>query len=218
MACSLRAARDERHPDGRSLTLVKVFGRWRSDSAVELYGRLDPDAYAGHVSASLAADAASINAARTTEAMENVDPPLFESMAAEQDDADTDVSDGEGASGATAANGSSARREVARADTSAAKPPKRRARKSAPKAPPPPKRPRTPAGAMHVLVPAGCFPHEVCAENGGEGWDATAVPRSRGAASVTFQTARDSSGLPFRPILMQRSALRNLPTIHEGRT
>ena len=218
LACSLRAARDERHPDGRSLTLVKVFGRWRSDSAVELYGRLDPDAYAGHVSASLAADAASINAARTTEAMENVDPPLFESMAAEQDDADTDVSDGEGASGATAANGSSARREVARADTSAAKSPKKRARKSAPKAPPPPKRPRTPAGAMHVLVPAGCFPHEVCAENGGEGWDATAVPRSRGAASVTFQTARDSSGLPFRPILMQRSALRTLPTIHDGRS
>ena len=49
LACSLRAARDTKHPDGRSLALVKVFGRWRSDSAVELYGRLDPDAYAGHV-------------------------------------------------------------------------------------------------------------------------------------------------------------------------
>ena len=87
LACSLRAARDAKHPDGRSLALVKVFGRWRSDSAVELYGRLDPDAYAGHVSASLAADAASINAAGTTEAMDHVDPPPFESMAAEEEDA-----------------------------------------------------------------------------------------------------------------------------------
>ena len=49
LACSLRAAVDPDHPDGRSLDLVKLFGRWRSDAAVKLYARLTPDAYARHV-------------------------------------------------------------------------------------------------------------------------------------------------------------------------
>ena len=60
LACALRAAVDSAHPDGRDLTLVKVFGRWRSDSAVQLYGRLSPTAYAAHVSASLRADASTV--------------------------------------------------------------------------------------------------------------------------------------------------------------
>ena len=212
LACSLRAARDEKHPDGRSLTLVKVFGRWRSDSAVELYGRLDPDAYAGHVSASLAADAASINAPRTAEAMDNIDPPLFESMAAEQDDADTDASGDEGSSRSASSARAAARPEPARGATKAVKAPSKRARKRASPALPLPKRQRGPAGALCVLVPASCFPEERCEENGGEGWDAFAVPRSRGAASVTFQAARDSSGLPFRPILLQRSVIKFQPS------
>lgn len=59
LACTLRAAIDKDHPDGRSMELVKVFGRWRSDSAVDLYRRITRDAYASHVSASLRSDATS---------------------------------------------------------------------------------------------------------------------------------------------------------------
>ena len=214
LACSLRAARDAKHPDGRSLDLVKVFGRWRSDSAVELYGRLDADAYAGHVSASLAADAASINASGTAEAMDSVDPPLFESMAAEQDDAETDVE---------ADSLSRAEPTAAPRDTPLLPQPPKPARRSAKKSraaggrrrapaltgPPSPsgtKRPRLPKGASRVLVPASCFPEEPCHENGGKGWCAVAVPRKRGTATVTFEAARDADGLPFRPILLHTSA------------
>ena len=63
LACALRAAVDAEHPDGRSLDLIKVFGRWRSDDAVKIYGRLRNDEYARHVSASLRADAGSLEAA-----------------------------------------------------------------------------------------------------------------------------------------------------------
>ena len=207
LACSLRAARDSKHPDGRSLELVKVFGRWRSDSAVQLYGRLDPDAYAGHVSASLAADAASINAAGTTAAMDNIDPPLFESFAAEGDDAD-DTDEG-GATRPSEDRGLPAPAPAARRRPATAKPPpKKRAKKRAPPAPASPGPPRVPAGAMRVMVPVECFPDEACEENGGKGWAAHAVPKSRGTALVTFERARDATGLPFSPILLQRKALR----------
>ena len=77
LACSLRAAVDPDHPDGRSLDLVKLFGRWRSDAAVKIYARLTPDAYARHVSASLRADAAHLTEAGALEAMDNVDPMAF---------------------------------------------------------------------------------------------------------------------------------------------
>ena len=201
---SLRAARDEKHPDGRSLTLVKVFGRWRSDSAVKLYGRLDPDAYAGHVSASLAADAASINATRTTEAMNNIDPPLFESMALEQDEAEADGcrTPPTPALPAPGADLPSA----ARRSLTVARPSKRR--RDAPPAPRPrSKGAKASAKGRAVIVPASCFPGETCLENSGKGWSAHAVTRPRGSASVTFDLARDADGRPFQPMLLKDSAL-----------
>ena len=210
LACSLRAARDAKHPDGRSLALVKVFGRWRSDSAVELYGRLDPDAYAGHVSASLAADSASINAAGTAEAMDNVDPPLFESMATEQEDAyATEESGDELPKDRPSKAKAAAVAAAPRAKATAAKPSRKRKRRAAPK--PSFDTPRAPAGTMCVIVPAECFPTEVCAENGGRGWSAFAAPRSKGTASVMFETARDAEGRPFRPVLLQRDVLLAYP-------
>ena len=222
LACSLRAARDSKHPDGRSLDLVKVFGRWRSDAAVELYGRLDADAYAGHVSASLAADAASINASGTAAAMQSVDPPLFESMAAEQEDAEASASTDDEGNNEPRSDPPAAPREVApqkhaprRTKGPLSKGPKApRVRKRAPtptgpRKPPRAKKPRLPNGASRVIVPAHCFPSETCAENGGAGWCAVAVPRKRGAAMVTFEAARDAEGLPFRPVLLQMRVLKD---------
>ena len=77
LACSLRAAVDGDHPDGRSLDIVKLFGRWRSDAAVKIYARLTPDAYARHISASLRSDAAHLTEASALEAMDNIDPMAF---------------------------------------------------------------------------------------------------------------------------------------------
>ena len=89
LACALRAAVDAQHPDGRSLDIVKLFGRWRSDAAVKLYARLTPDAYAKHVSASLRADAAHLTEPGAEEAMHNIDPmQLFEDISAISSDGD----------------------------------------------------------------------------------------------------------------------------------
>ena len=83
LACSLRAAVDREHPDGRSLDLIKVFGRWRSDDAVAIYGRLTAAAYASHVSASLRADAGTLEAEHEASATYSVDPmPFLEQVAA----------------------------------------------------------------------------------------------------------------------------------------
>lgn len=74
LGCSLRAAVDTDHPDGRSLDLIKAFGRWKSDEAVVIYGRLTPAQYAHHVSASLAADAANLSATSSSSVMRGIDP------------------------------------------------------------------------------------------------------------------------------------------------
>merc|ERR1712070_253516 len=47
-----------------------------------------------------------------------------------------------------------------------------------------------PAASTSVLVPRAVFPTEVCEENGGTGWSATAVPHKRGTSKVSFTTAR----------------------------
>ena len=87
LACALRAAVDAHHPEGRSLDLIKVFGRWRSDDAVKIYGRLRSDEYARHVSASLRADAGSLEAGHEAAAMDSVDPVgIFEQVSMASDE------------------------------------------------------------------------------------------------------------------------------------
>ena len=89
LACALRAAVDSAHPDGRDLTLVKVFGRWRSDSAVQLYGRLSPTACATHVSASLRADASTVTEPAAEAAMASIDPlDIIDGVSAASTDVD----------------------------------------------------------------------------------------------------------------------------------
>ena len=63
------------------------------------------------------------------------------------------------------------------------------------------------AGGRRVLVPARHFPKEECFENGGLGWTAIATRITRGAARVTFVSARDPRGRPYAPVKMEISAL-----------
>ena len=223
LACALRAAVDAQHPEGRSLDLIKVFGRWRSDDAVKIYGRLRSDEYARHVSASLRADAGSLEAGLEASAMESVDPVgLFDQMAAASD-ADTKP---EVAPPAAPSASAASKRPGGAAP---AKAPRRRRRVSADSEPDrgaraavaaqakPPARPgpaakgcrrsSPPPPSVTVLVPASCFPTEVCNENGGRGWTATATPAAKGHVKVTFTHARDEAGRRFASIAMRASAL-----------
>ena len=204
LACALRAAVDSNHPDGRDLTLVKVFGRWRSDSAVQLYGRLSPAAYAGHVSASLRADAANVT-----------DPGAMEAAMASIDPLDVIA----GVSAAAVDDGQSSLASSSEARPAAPAPaprppplpipaPKRQAKAAAAVRPrtATQKRPRRPGGSL-VLVPARCFPDESCPENGGRGWDAVAAAPKEGTVLVTFTNARDASGRSFGGVRMLADAL-----------
>ena len=74
LGCSLRAAKDADHPDGRSLELVKAFNRWCSDDAVSSYARLSAGAYAAHVEASPSADARTVPAPPVDAVIQTVDP------------------------------------------------------------------------------------------------------------------------------------------------
>ena len=231
LACALRAAVDAEHPDGRPLDLIKVFGRWRSDDAVKIYGRLRNDEYARHVSASLRADAGSLEAAHEAAAMEHIDPvAVFNQVAAAAaEDSPAPPPEAPPPSpppkrakpGRTSAhktkgtpnpakgrrNGRSqapslAPREEAARGTSLTRP-------SAPAANAPRSRRRAdPRPAPRpVLVPAACFPREICEENEGRGWSAVATPAVAGKVRVTFTRARDDAGRRFASVAMRSSAL-----------
>ena len=197
LACSLRAAVDTNHPDGRSLQLVKMFGRWRSDDSVELYGRLSPSAYAQHVSASLRADAATIAPEGAAQAERAVDPiDILEHVAACAESTD----DEETVFGAAASHASA----PPRAKPSRPRPrPRVRASQTAPGTTPLQPDPSRPPNSSKVLVPARCFPHERCNENDGTAWSAYATSISRKVARVTFAHARDAKqrGAPTPPLL-----------------
>ena len=194
LACSLRAAVDSDHPEGRSLDIIKLFGRWRSDAAVKIYARLTPDAYARHISAALKADAAHLTEAAALEAMDNVDPMAF----IREMDAIADADEG-------------APSEVPK------KPPAKRKTPLPPDhaTPAPPGAPATkqgrkrgaPGDATSVLVPRAVYPTEPCDENGGAGWSATAVPHGRGTSKVSFTNARDEGGAPFGVVYLRSACL-----------
>ena len=193
LACSLRAAVDPDHPDGRSLDLVKLFGRWRSDAAVKIYARLTPDAYARHVSASLRADAAHLTEAGALEAMDNVDPMAFIREVSAIADA------GDGAA------------PKSKAPPGKAPPPPGHATPAPPMAPAKRGRKRdAPAPAKQVIVPRAVYPTEPCDENGGDGWSATAAPHKRGTCKVSFTHARAMDGTPFEDVYLLSACLRPL--------
>ena len=201
LACSLRAAVDGEHPDGRSLDLVKLFGRWRSDAAVKLYARLTPDAYARHVSASLRADAAHLTEAGALEAMDNVDPMVF--IRELEDIADA----GDGAAPQAQKKPQPKKTPAPTPDPAllapSLAPAARRGRKRG-----------APETVTAVIVPRAVYPTEPCDENGGDGWSATAVPHGRGTSKISFTHARDEGGAPFGVVYLQSACL--LPLTEKG--
>ena len=199
LACSLRAAIDSEHPDGRSLELVKLFGRWRSDAAVALYGRLSPTAYAAHVSASLRADSATIETKSAAAAMRAVDPVEILEHVQECADSTDDERPPARAPAASRVVREKAQGPRGGRGANSTRPPSAVTRD-------PPK----PQGAESVMVPAHCFPNETCTENDGRGWTAYATKEGRGAARITFAHAKDAKGRCFAPIRMQRCSLRSL--------
>ena len=231
LACALRAAVDAQHPEGRSLDLIKVFGRWRSDDAVKIYGRLRSDEYARHVSASLRADAGSLEAGHEAAAMESVDPVgIFEQIATASDENTEPNSGGaphQPSPPKAATAGAGTKRKRGAASTTAPRRQRRALSDSAPsaraeadrevkaKAVARPQR-RAKRGCLRtsptpppstVIVPASCFPSEECSENGGRGWSATVTPAVKGQVKVTFTHARDESGRRFASVVMRASAL-----------
>ena len=199
LACSLRAAIDDEHPDGRSIELVKVFGRWRSDSAVDLYRRITRDAYASHVSASLRADATRLDAKGQSEAMHHVDPMDFlsevDAMASPEASKPTAPPTGAPTPPSTAAAKPAPRPSIRKGrrkggvETGSA--------------------PALPGAARKVIVPASVYPHEVCSENEGAGWSAVAHHHSRTVARVSFTHARGPRGRPFEDVFLKLSVLQD---------
>ena len=201
LACALRAAVDAEHPDGRGLDVIKLFGRWRSDSAVKLYARMTPDAYAKHVSASLRADASRLSGEDTAEAMHNVDPMAFigelESIASAQDDP------GSSKVPQPQEPAQPIPKPKRKPSRQSAKPSARRAKRGASGA--------EAGSTAYVMVPASLFPEETCEENGGEGWTATTSPHRKGTLKVTFTHAKDEDGMPFAPVYLQSACMVPLP-------
>ena len=198
LACALRAAVDSDHPDGRSLDVVKLFGRWRSDAAVKLYARLTPDAYAKHVSASLRADAAHLTDPDATEAMQNVDPmDLIDEVGAIADAAEGDAT------------------KVPRPPPPPANAPARDTTSGPGGSPDPANKRRDKRGttgtATSVIVPKEVYPTETCEENGGIGWSATATPHGKGTSKVTFEQADKVTGTPFGEVYLRSACLLPLP-------
>ena len=68
-----------------------------------------------------------------------------------------------------------------------------------------------PSDQTPVMVPRAVYPTEVCGENGGEGWSATAAPHKRGTSKVSFSHARDATGAPFADVYLKSSCLLPLP-------
>ena len=214
LGCSLRAAKDDKHPDGRPLELVKAFGRWRSDAAVAGYARLSADAYAAHIRASLAADAGSVPAPSLDAVMRAVDPiDMIESVQLAIDDTATRSTARAAPSTAAAAFGGrdaaavariraqlAPRKRVASRSATPATAPRRcktkRSRTAAVAAPPctPPPLSAANAKGRRVLVPASLWPDYTCHEHGGRGWDAVVHSVKRGAATVRFSTLRHDDG------------------------
>ena len=208
LGCSLRAAKDAEHPDGRPLELVKAFGRWRSDQAVAGYARLSADAYAAHIRASLAADAGAVPAPALDDVMRAVDPiDMLENIQGA-------ISSGAAAKapsltapsgGTDAALLAQAKQQLAprkRAASPAPAPPSRRstaatapvsARAASPATAPSPLVAASAKGRQ-VLVPASLWPDHICGENGGIGWSAVILKVARGAAAVRFSSLRHANG------------------------
>ena len=230
LACALRAAVDAEHPDGRPLDLIKVFGRWRSDDAVKIYGRLRNDEYARHVSASLRADAGSLEAAHEAAAMEHIDPVAVFNQVAAAAAEDSPAPPPEAPPPSPPPKRAKQGRTAAPKGTPASAKGRRKSGRSQPLSPTPreaaaqgishtrPSAPATnaprsrrranPRPAPHpVLVPAACFPREICEENEGRGWSAVATPAIAGKVLVTFTRARDDAGRLFASIAMKSSAL-----------
>ena len=202
LACSLRSAVDAEHPDGRGLDVIKLFGRWRSDSAVKLYARLTPDAYAKHVSASLRADAAHLSVEGAGEAMRNIDPIDFI----------------EELDGIASAQEAPVRAKVPKDKAPPPSPPKPTKAPASPSRAPSRGKAREVAAATKpktmVMVPAAVFPGESCGENGGNGWTATSSPHKRGVLRITFTHARDDNGAPFRPVYLKPTCV--VPLTSDG--
>ena len=223
LGCSLRAARDANHPDGRSLEIVKAFGRWRSDAAVAGYARLSADAYASHVRASLAADAAAVPAPSVEAVMRSVDPvdmienvhlaihgaPQRNSLHTPASAATAPPSAGpDAAAVARMRQRLTPRSSAASGAVAPSARPHRRRRRSATLAGSPPSTPEAPptlnasrvaltsanAHGRLVIVSSTLWPDHPCDENGGRGWTAMLRRVSRGVATLRFTALRDAQG------------------------
>jgi hypothetical protein len=69
---------------------------------------------------------------------------------------------------------------------------------------------RNNATGRRVLIPAATWPHEVCKEHNGVGWEATIQRCSVLGATVTFSAARTATGRQYNNVLLELSALEPL--------
>jgi len=203
--------------------MVKAFGRWRSDAAVAGYARLSADAYASHVRASLAADAAAVPAPSVEAVMRSVDPvdmienvhlaihgaPQRNSLHTPASAATAPPSAGpDAAAVARMRQRLTPRSSAASGAVAPSARPHRRRRRSATPAGSPPSTPEAPptlnasrvaltsanAHGRLVIVSSTLWPDHPCDENGGRGWTAMLRRVSRGVATLRFTALRDAQG------------------------